>query len=91
MTTRTATELNLHKFFIIFSNTIAPSSGKSSKLPLVPKMDTTIRAKRLMKELKDLQKQRDTEDRIFEVNEERCCDHQSYLLLFLPIHIHRLN
>ncbi|KAG5675406.1 hypothetical protein PVAND_005314 [Polypedilum vanderplanki] len=46
-------------------NTIAPSGGKS-KLPIVPKVDTTIRAKRLMKELKDLQKQRDTEDRIFE-------------------------
>lgn len=46
---------------------MAPS-GKSTKLPIVPKVDTTIRAKRLMKELKELQKHGGSEDnRIFSV------------------------
>jgi len=41
-------------------STIAPSNSSKSKLPLAPKIDTTIRAKRLMKEFRELQKSQDS-------------------------------
>lgn len=64
-------QLNLHIFLCCCSHSVAPS-GKSSKLPVVPKLDTTIRAKRLMKEFKELQKQLSgVEDgKMFEVSEK---------------------
>lgn len=47
-------------------STIASSNSSKSKLPIVPKIDTTIRAKRLMKEFRELQKsQNDRSEKIF--------------------------
>jgi hypothetical protein len=54
---------------LLCSSTIAPSSSGRSKLPIVPKIDTTIRTKRLMKEFRELQKsQGGRSDKIFSVN-----------------------
>jgi hypothetical protein len=56
-------------FVLVHSITIAPTSSSKSKLPIVPKIDTTIRAKRLMKEFRELQKsQNDRNEKIFSVN-----------------------
>jgi len=40
-------------------STIAPSNSNKTKLSIAPKIDTTIRAKRLMKEFRELQKSQD--------------------------------
>lgn len=53
----------------IHSSTIAPTSSSKKKLPIVPKIDTTIRAKRLMKEFRELQKsQNERDEKMFSVN-----------------------
>lgn len=55
--------------YFIRSSTIAPSNSNKSKLPIVPKVDTTIRTKRLMKEFRELQKsQNNRSEKIFSVN-----------------------
>ncbi|CRK93325.1 CLUMA_CG006866, isoform A [Clunio marinus] len=46
-------------------STIAPNNSSKSKLPIVPKIDTTIRAKRLMKEFRELQKSKNDRNEKF--------------------------